>query len=143
MCDMVNVRRTNTILYTDRWANTVAFYRTALALPVTFENEWFIEFAVGDSSFVSVADAARTSVAAGSGAGLTLSWQVDDVADVRATLCERGIEVSSIGKRWGARVVDVFDPSGNRIEFWSEPGPPDGSSVVANGRRAVTRSGTP
>lgn len=116
---VVSVRRSNTILYTDRWADMVAFYRDTLALTVEFENEWFVEFATGPGSFVSVADARRSSVAPGHGAGLTQSLQVDDVHEVRSELIRAGVQVGEVGVRWGADVVDVHDPAGNRLEFWA------------------------
>ena len=114
------VRRSNTILYTDRWAETVAFYRDSLALTVAFENDWFVEFALGSGAYVSVADAARSSIAPGRGDGVTLSLQVDDVRAVRSDLVRAAVDVGEIGVRWGAEVLDVHDPSGNRLEFWSE-----------------------
>ncbi len=122
---MVTVRRSNTILYTDRWAETVAFYRESLSLAVVFENDWFVEFALGPTSFVSVADASRSSIAPGRGDGITLSLQVEDVHVVRADLLRAGVEVAEIGVRWGAEVLDVRDPAGNRVEFWA-----DGTSTI-------------
>lgn len=116
---MVHVERSNTILYSDRWAETVEFYRERLRLEVTHENDWFVEFVVRPGSFVSVADASRSSIRSGDGAGLTLSWQVADLDAVRAALRDVGIEVGEPETRFGARVFDVFDPAGNRIEFWS------------------------
>lgn len=116
---MVVVRRANTILYTDRWLETVAFYRDALALPITFANDWFVEFDLGQGAFVSVADSRRSSIAAGVGDGLTLSLEVADVDEVRSGLARAGVTVGDVGTRWGAAVLDVFDPAGNRIEFWS------------------------
>lgn len=115
----LGVRRSNTILYTDRWLESVAFYRTTLGLPVAFENDWFVEFGVGSDAFVSVADAARSSVAAGSGDGITLGLQVDDVQLVRSHLLGAGAEVGEVLRRWGADVLYVHDPAGNRLEFWS------------------------
>ncbi len=120
---MVDVRRSNTILYTDRWSATVAFYRDALMLRVELRNDWFVEFAAGPGAFVSIADAARSSIPAGHGDGVTLSWQVDDVHEVRSALIDRGIEVGEITVRWGSKVIDVFDPSGNRVELWSGTAP--------------------
>ena len=117
---MVTVRRSNTILYTDRWADTVAFYRDSLSLTIAFENDWFVEFALGAGSFVSVADAARSSIAPGRGDGITLSLQVDDVYAVRSDLVRAGVETGEAGVRWGADVVDLHDPSGNRVELWAE-----------------------
>lgn len=117
---MIDVERTNTILYCDRWSDAVAFYRDALGLAVVFENDWFVEFAVGAGAFVSVADAARSSMAPGDGSGLTLSWRVADVTAVRSELRRRGVDVGAVGSRWGAATFDVCDPSGNRIEFWAD-----------------------
>jgi predicted enzyme related to lactoylglutathione lyase len=116
---MLHVERSNTILYTACWPETVEFYRARLRLTVTFENDWFVEFAVHPGSFVSVADATRTSIGAGDGAGLTLSWEVADLDATRASLSDAGLDVGAPTVRFGARVFDVFDPSGNRIEMWS------------------------
>lgn len=116
---MLEVERTNTVLYCDRWTEMVAFYRDALGFTVAFENDWFVEFAVHPGAFVSVADASRSSIRPGDGSGLTLSWQVSDVEIVRTSLSDAGVDVSDIARRFGARVVDVSNPAGNRIEFWS------------------------
>lgn len=118
---MVVVERTNTVLYCDDWAETVAFYRNELGLTVAFENDWFVEFAVHAGAFLSVADASQSSIRPGDGAGLTLSWQVADIAAVRSSLAEAGVAVGALTRRFGADVFDVFDPAGNRIEFWSDP----------------------
>lgn len=117
---MLRPERTNTILYCERWQETVAFYRDVFGLPVAFTNDWFVEFALGPGSFLSVADAARSSIAPGGGAGLTLSWQVGDVEEARTRLLAAGAAVAETGLRWGAAVVDLFDPEGNRIELWSD-----------------------
>ncbi len=109
----------NTILYSTRWPEMVTFYRDVLRLPIVFENEWLVEFHVAASAFVSVADSARASIDAGNGAGLTLSWQVDDVASVRTRLIEAGVAMSGVRERWGSRVAYLVDPVGNRIELWS------------------------
>ncbi len=116
---MVDVERTNTVLYCDRWSEVVAFYRDTLGFRVSFENDWFVEFTIHAGAHLSVADAARTSIRPGDGSGLTLSWQVDDVETVRAALAAAGVDVGDVGTRFGSHVVDVFDPAGNRIEFWS------------------------
>jgi catechol 2,3-dioxygenase-like lactoylglutathione lyase family enzyme len=116
---MVRVERTNTILYCEEWSETVAFYRDVLGLSSTFENVWFVEFELAPGSSLSVADAARASIAPGHGRGLTLSWQVPDVAAASVALRGRGIDVSPVRRRFGSPVVDLYDPAGNRIELWS------------------------
>ncbi len=112
------VERSNTILYCDRWAETAEFYGHTLGLRRSFENDWFVEFGIRDGVFVSVADAARATIHSGSGAGITLSWQVADVAAARRMLTGRGVVVSEIAQRWGAATVFFHDPEGNRIELW-------------------------
>lgn len=114
-------RRSNTILYCDDWSDVVAFYRDGLGLRPTAERDWFVEFEIHPSGYLSVADATRATVGAGDGSGLTLSWCVDDVDTVIAHLAARGVDTSAVVNRWGSRCCDVFDPAGNRIEFWSPP----------------------
>ena len=109
----------NTIIYCDDWADVVAFYREALGLPSTMDRDWFVEFELHAGAHLSVADASCATIAAGTGSGLTLSWGVDDIDATRATLTARGVEVSAVASRWGARYFVVFDPAGNRIEFWA------------------------
>ena len=116
---MLTIRRTNTILYCERWSETVSFYRDGLRLPTTFENDWFVEFGLGGSAYLSVADQSRATIGAGHGAGLTLSWEVPDIVHSHRLLVEAGIDVSPIGRRWGAATLDLFDPEHNRIELWS------------------------
>lgn len=113
----LGVSRANTILYCRRWGPTVAFYREMLGLEVSFEKDWFVEFAV-DDAFLSIADASRATEGSVEGHGVTLSWQVSDVEAIRRWLGGRGVEISAVSDRWGARVVDVRDPEGNRLELW-------------------------
>lgn len=109
----------NTILYCDRWSDVVDFYRTKLGLRTTLERDWFVEFELHPGAHLSVADASRATIVAGDGSGLTLSWRVDDVGAMRTRLIATDVEVSSVHTRWGADAVFVFDPAGNRVEFWS------------------------
>lgn len=120
---MIQIDRANTILYCDAWAATVAFYRGVLGLDVSFQNDWFVEFSVGPGSYLSVADARRSSIDAGDGTGLTISLRVPDVTAARSKLLDAGVVVGAIGTRFGCPVVDVLDPSGNRLEFWSSMPP--------------------
>ena len=116
----MQIQRSNTILYCERFADMVAFYRDVLRLDVAFENEWFVEFSLGSGAFLSVADATRASIRSGDGRGLTMSWRVADVHEARAALIASGVDAAEVRTRWGKPVLDVFDPSGNRIELWSD-----------------------
>ena len=115
----IQPKRTNTILYCQAYEESVRFYRDLLKLEIAAEKDWFVEFHLGNEAFVSVADAGRTHIPAGSGAGITLSWQVEDVRALRYRLVDIGIDVSPVVWRWGAWVLFLWDPSGNRIELWS------------------------
>ena len=42
--------RANIILYCKKWTRTVDFYKNGLALPVLFENDWFVEFTLNAAS---------------------------------------------------------------------------------------------
>ena len=117
---VLSIERTNTVLYCERWLETVAFYRTVLGLRVAFENDWFVEFQLAASSFLSIADASRATIGAVDGQGVTLTWQVPMLVDTRTLLEAGGVDVTEIKSRWGADVFYCHDPEGHRIELWSD-----------------------
>jgi catechol 2,3-dioxygenase-like lactoylglutathione lyase family enzyme len=121
---MPPLTRTNTILYCREWAATVLFYRHLLGLPVGFENDWFVEFRLNDGAYLSIADARRASIASVKGQGITLAWQIRDLAEMHAQLHAAGAPVTRIQRRWGAWVFYCHDPEGHRLEFWTDVGPP-------------------
>ncbi len=114
------VLASNTIIYCEQWSDVVAFYRSGLGFRATMERDWFVEFEVHPGAHLSVADAAHATITGGDGAGLTLSWRVDDIEAMRSRLVANGIDVSTTRTRWGARYINAFDPAKNRIEFWSD-----------------------
>jgi predicted enzyme related to lactoylglutathione lyase len=116
---LLAIDRTNTVLYCERWTETVAFYQSVLRLSIAFHNDWFVEFQLTPSSFLSIADTSRATVAAVRGQGITLTWQVSDLDHARNVLKASGIDVTDIRRRWGANVFYCHDPEGHRIELWS------------------------
>ena len=117
---VVVIERTNTILYCDEWEATVSFFRDTLAFATAFSNDWFIEFEVGDGSFLSVANARRATVRSNAGDGITLSWRVASLETTRRALLQADARPTEIHARWGSLAFHVFDPEGHRIEFWSD-----------------------
>jgi predicted enzyme related to lactoylglutathione lyase len=115
----MQIKSTNIILYCKKWGETVAFYQTGLNLPVTASTEWFVEFQLTNTSRVSVADESRTSIKSASGGGITITLQVTDVETTRTQIETAGLHPTAIKEVWGAKAFYVFDPEGNRIEFWS------------------------
>lgn len=109
----------NTILYCQRWRETVEFYRGVLGLPVTVEKDWFVEFRLTADSFVSVADSRRATVESSGGSGITLTLQVDDIHARHGRLVQAGIDAGEVRKHsWGAWSFFCRDPEGYRLEFW-------------------------
>ena len=115
----LEVRRTNTILYCRRWTETVQFYRDVLGLAGHWLSGWFVEFRLGAESFVGIADAARATIAPANGAGITLSWQLDDLDGFHRYLADKGVTPGPITTRWGARCFYFQDPEGHRLEAWA------------------------
>ena len=117
--EKICVNTTNTILYCNRWAETVDFYRRVLGLPVNVEKSWFVEFRLTNQAFVSVADAARATIESAAGRGITLTLQVPDIEAVHQRLSGAGIAVPDIARHpWGAMSFFCRDPEGYRLEFW-------------------------
>ena len=116
----MDIKTVNTILYCNRWDETVSFYRTKLKLQETASHGWFVEFRLNECSRLSVADAERTSVVSSGGKGLTISMNVDDIHGTHASLKKAGLNPTAVRNHpWGAKVTYVYDPEGNRLEFWS------------------------
>jgi catechol 2,3-dioxygenase-like lactoylglutathione lyase family enzyme len=117
---MFSFQSTNTILYCQHWAETVAFYRDKLQLPVNFASDWFIEFRLSETARLSVANEQRASIKSSHGAGITLTFQVKDIEQSHRLLQENGLNPGPIrAHAWGARVCYFFDPEGHRLEMWA------------------------
>lgn len=116
---LLEIGRTNTILYCHRWQETVRFYRDLLGLSVSHATDWMVELKLNDHSFLSLADARRTTIPAGRGAGVTLTWQVQTIEDHHRRITALEMAPSPIAEKWNAHVFYFRDPDGHRIEFWS------------------------
>lgn len=111
----------NTIIYCKKWQETFDFYKDVLGLEISYERPgWFVEFRVNPKSHLSLADAAHCSIEAAEGKGITLSFFVADLLATREHFLARGVEATDIrAQSWRAPWFYVWDPEGNRIEFWS------------------------
>jgi catechol 2,3-dioxygenase-like lactoylglutathione lyase family enzyme len=115
---MIETTRTNTIFYCGHWIETVEFYRDTLKLPVQFENDWFVEFQLTTTSYLSIANADNTTINAVNGQGVTLTWQVADLQDLANKLRASGVQTTEISRKWNALSCFFHDPEGHRIELW-------------------------
>lgn len=116
----ITLQRTNTILYVRHWKETVHFYKQQLCLPVAFENDWFIEFQLTNTSFLSIANSARATITDVQGQGVTLTWEVADLEATKQQLEVQGISTTPIQCKWGALAFYCSDPEGHRLEFWTQ-----------------------
>jgi predicted enzyme related to lactoylglutathione lyase len=118
---MIGIRTVNTILYCNKWDETIDFYKARLKLPVTTSLEWFVEFKLNETSRLSIANTARTSIGSSDGNGITITMEVDDIRATHSCLEEAGLSPTAIiDHAWGSKVVYIYDPEGHRIEFWSQ-----------------------
>lgn len=116
----MDIKTANTILYCRKWKETVAFYKEQLRLQVTTAREWFVEFKLNEASRLSIADEARASIDSNGGKGITITMEVDDIETTHLYLTEAGLNPTPIKDHaWGARVIHIYDPEGNRLEFWT------------------------
>lgn len=123
----VTLKRSNTILYCRYWMETAHFYKKQLGFPVAFENDWFVEFQLTNTSFLSIANSTRATIADVQGQGVTLTWEVTDLEKAKVHLEMQGIATTPIRRKWGALSFYCSDPEGHRLEFWTR----------ANGKKGV------
>ena len=116
---MLKIKSSNTILYCKQWQQTVDFYQKKLELEVATALHWFVEFRLTDHSCLSIADESRTSMTSNRGEGVTITLEVEDIEMTYAFLKAAGCNPDPIKDHpWGAKVIYVYDPEGNRVEFW-------------------------
>jgi len=88
-------------------------------LPVSFSTDWFVEFCVGATSRLSIADAKQTSIKSCNGKGVTLSLEVENIDNAWGLVKKAGLNPTTIKRHpWDAFVFYLFDPEGHRLEIW-------------------------
>lgn len=114
------LQRSNTILYCRHWMDTVHFYKKQLRIPVAFENDWFVEFQLTETSFLSIANSARATISDVQGQGVTITWEVMDLEKAKENLELQGISTTPLQRKWGALAFYCADPEGHRLELWTK-----------------------
>ena len=98
----------------------MAFYEAGIGLRISFRNDWFVEFELTRTARLSIADVSRSSMGSAGGRGVTLTLRVADIREARDELIARGIAPGEVQAHpWHAELFHVFDPEGNRVEFWA------------------------
>ncbi|MEW6441737.1 MAG: VOC family protein [bacterium] len=118
----------HTVLYCRKWAASVSFYRDVLGLTVSFENPLFVELRAASEARIGLLDASRTRYPDVEPKGVLLSFRVADVDKAHAWLRTKAVRLSDVKEHpWGARLFELEDPDGRRIELWAPAPPPSAS----------------
>ncbi|MBU1169172.1 MAG: VOC family protein [Proteobacteria bacterium] len=115
----MNIKTANTILYCKKWEETLVFYRDRLCLEISLSKAWFVEFILNKDARLSIANENKTTIPSAGGQGITLSFEVPSIEDSHSHMQKSGLAPSPIRNHpWHARVFYLYDPEGNRLEFW-------------------------
>ncbi len=110
------------ILFTERFAACVRFYREQLGLPLWFEKPGLVCLRFGDGYLMVETDgSARDRPKRHDENPAVLRFNVDDVAAAADALTRLGIAVEVLTFDWGT--IGIFhDPDGNQCELLHSPG---------------------
>ncbi|MGF1689164.1 VOC family protein [Photobacterium japonica] len=117
--------KTGIILKTERYQDCLSFYSNILGLNVVSEkidgDFMMSELAFGDSYFLVETGGQYSSTAKGVDKNpITIRFDVADPSQVLALLRSHGVNADYYEYDWG-KIVLVYDPDGNRVEFKAEP----------------------
>ena len=117
----LSVQSYHTVLYCRKWQECISFYRDVLGFPVVFANEMFVEVRPVAGARIGLMNAARTRWPASCGDSFILSFRVSDIGETHQLLQRNYADVGEPKDHtWGARLFEIRDPDGRRIEFWSD-----------------------
>jgi Glyoxalase/Bleomycin resistance protein/Dioxygenase superfamily. len=118
---MLPIMSCHTILYCRKWKECVAFYRDFLGFLVVFDNNILVELEPAPNARIGVMDVSRTKRNVTAPETIVLSFKVADIEKTHNLLREKSGEiVERKDHPWGAWVVELKDPEGRMIEFWSK-----------------------
>jgi catechol 2,3-dioxygenase-like lactoylglutathione lyase family enzyme len=110
----------HTVLFCREWDACVAFYRDVLGFPVADRKRGFVEFEVAPNARIGLIRSDGESAVNKNGRAFILSFRVADVEEVHKMLSEHSRETTAVKQHaWGARVFELRDPEGRRLEFWT------------------------
>ena len=117
----ISVRSLHTVIYCQKWKECISFYTDILGFPVVFTNEIFVEVQPATGARIGLMDAGRTRWPASRGDSFILSFRVADIEETHQCLQRRYTGLGELKDHsWGARLFEIKDPEGRRIEFWSD-----------------------
>jgi len=116
----LSVESFHTVLFCRKWDACVSFYRDVLGFKVVDTKPGFVEFEVAPRSRIGLLKPSGDSATEYSDTSFILSFRVSNAEKIHKILSERSKEVTSVKQHsWGARLFELRDPDGRRLEFWT------------------------
>jgi catechol 2,3-dioxygenase-like lactoylglutathione lyase family enzyme len=118
---MLPLMSCHTILYCRKWKECISFYRDVLGFPIVFDNNILVELAAAPNVRIGLMDVSRTKRNVTAPENIVFSFRVADIEKAYNLLrekCKGAVERKD--RRWGAQIVELRDPEGRMIEFWSK-----------------------
>ena len=110
----------NTILCCHTWQEAVDVYATVPSLPATRLADWLVEFEIRPGANLSIADTRRTKLRSAGGAGITITFEVEEIGAVWRRPRQQHVPTEPIrSSPFGGKALFLRAPEGNRLEFWS------------------------
>ena len=108
------------VLFSRKWDACVSFYRDILGFAVVDEKSGFVEFEVASRSRIGLIQSERYSVSEKNEYPFILSFRVENVEEAHKILSMKCSGVTAVKQHsWGARLFEIKDPEGRRLEFWT------------------------
>ena len=116
----LSVESFHTVLFCRKWDACVSFYRDVLGFKVVDTKPGFIEFQVAQGSQIGLLKPSKDSASEPDDTSFILSFRVRDVEEIHKTLSARCTGITAVKQHsWGARLFELRDPEGRRLEFWT------------------------
>ena len=116
----LSIESFHTVLFCCRWDACVAFYQGVLGFPVVDQKPGFVEFEVTPCSRIGLIKSSGKAVSKKNGSSLVLSFRIGNIEEIHKILLMKCGKTSDVKQHpWGARVFEVRDPEGRRLEFWA------------------------
>jgi len=133
---MLRVSSFHTVLFCEKWEECVSFYRDVLGFRIVEKRDRFVEFEVTGGARIGILRPLNPPARQRGHDSVILSFRVADIEETHAELKSRCAELPAVREHpWGARVFELRDPEGWRLEFWSS----EGSSRDAAGASGPTK----
>jgi len=112
----ISVESFHTILYCRKWDACVSFYRDILGFKEVYIKPGFVEVHITPGARIGL----LRSVKNDNPECVILSFQVGDVDKMHDFLSVRCKEITAVKLHpWNARLFELRDPEGRRLEFWT------------------------